>query len=197
MKNKKRLSKSSIKLIVWLSVAIFIAVLLILINIFIPIKYIGAYVNFNKDLPPQNSMRIRYMDVGYGDCAIVELPDGKTMLIDGGVATYSNVHKILKTLNSSGIDKLDYLICTSVKSEHCGGLSEIIKYKSVDRAYIPYVINKEITDEYKKFYSQLTKSGASAEVAEYGKGIYNREAGYFFIFFRRRFMKCPIPSIKK
>ena len=182
MKNNRRLSKGIIKLIISLSVAIIVAVSLIVTNIFVPVRYLGTYINFSKDRIPQDTMRIRYINVGYGDSTLVELPDGKTLLVDGGTGTYANVHKLLKLLNSSGIDKIDYLVCTSVKSEHCGGLAEIIKYKPVGTAFIPYVKNKNLTDEYAAFYSSLTESGTTTEIAEYGKGIYSHEYGYRFFF---------------
>lgn len=182
MKRKRKLSKMGIKLIAIFSVALVVSASLIITNLFIPIKYISAYVNFKKDISPQGTMRVRYIDVGYGDSALVELPDGKALLIDGGAGTYANAHKLLKILNSSGIDNIDYLVCTSVKNEHCGGLSEIIKYKSVGKAFIPYVKNKDITDGYGNFFSVLNSQGIATESAEYGKGIYSPEFGYCFYF---------------
>lgn len=182
MKNKKRISKGIIKLIVGLSVAVFVILSLIITNIFIPVKYLGAYVIFKKDENPRGTMRIRYLNVGFGDSTLVEFPDGKTLLIDGGVGTYSNVHMLLKLLNSSGIDKIDYLVCTSIKSEHCGSFAELIKYKSVGTAFIPYVTNDNVTDEYSSFKSQLYAKGVKTEAAEYGKGVYNPEYGYNFFF---------------
>lgn len=182
MKNKKRLSKKIIRLIVVLSVAAAVFISLIITNVFIPVKYLGAYINFLKDLPPQNGLRIRYLNVEFGDCALIEFPDGKSMLVDGGTGTYSNAHKLLKILNSSGINKLDYLVCTSVKSEHCGGLTEIVKYKPVGKVFLPDVKNKRLTDEYNAFISAVSESGAETETAVYGNGGYNEEKGYGFFF---------------
>ncbi len=182
MKCKRKLSKKWIKFIAILFVAAVITVSLAVTNLFIPVKYLSAYINFKKDICPQGEMRVRYIDVGYGDSALVELPDGKTLLIDGGAGTYSNARKILKILNSSGIDRIDYLVCTSVKNEHCGGFSEIIRYKSVGKAYIPYVENKDITDGYSNFYSMLSSQGVPTETAEYGKGVYSSEYKYCFYF---------------
>lgn len=177
-KEKARIRK--IKIIVAISAFSAFFVALIITNFFIPVIYFTAYVQFKNDKNPIGQMRVRYLDVGYGDCIIVELPDGKTMLIDGGTGTYGNVYKLLDTLNASRIKTIDYLICTSVKSEHCGALAEILKYKSVGTAYVPHVTNVYITDEYASFYKQLLKSGARIETAENGKGINCKEYGYFF-----------------
>lgn len=182
MKGKKRKKKGVIKLIVSLLLAVAVTISLIVTNFFVPVRYLGAYINFKKDRIAPSTMRVRFIDVGYGDSTLVEFPDGKTMLIDAGTGTYANIHKLLKILNSSGIDKLDYLVCTSVKSEHCGGLDEIVKYKPVGTAFIPYVENRNITDEYAAFYSSLSANGVVTEIVEYGKGVYNTEYGYRFFF---------------
>lgn len=180
MKRMKKAKIRKIKIIVSASVVSAFIVALIITNIFIPVIYFTAYVHFKKDKNPAEQMRVRYLDVGYGDCSLVELPDGKTLLIDGGTGTYNNVYKLLDTLNASGINTIDYLVCTSVKSEHCGAFAEILKYKSVGTAYIPYVTNVYITDEYAAFYKQLLKSGAHVEIAENGKGVYSSEFDYLF-----------------
>lgn len=182
MKEKKKRKIRIIIRIILLSLFAAFAIALIITNFFVPVIYLTAYINFKKDVNSSGQMRIRYLDVGFGDCALIELPDGKTMLIDGGTGTYSNVYKILNTLNKSEIDTIDYLICTSVKSEHCGALDEIVKYKNIKNAYIPYVTNIYLTDEYAAFYKQLLKSGADIQIAGYGKGEINEEYGYFFGF---------------
>lgn len=182
MKRKNKAKIRKIKIIISVSAVSLFIIALIIINIFIPVIYFSAYVHFKKDINTLEQMRVRYIDVGYGDCTLVELPDGKTILIDGGTGTYGNVYNLLDTLNSCGIKTIDYLVCTSVKSEHCGALAEIVKYKSVGTAYIPYVTNVYITDEYAAFYSQLLKSGARIEIAENGKGVYSSKYGYFFGF---------------
>lgn len=180
MKNKKKGGK--LKYIITFSVIAALILSLVIVNIFIPIRYIGAYLVFKKDRLPKETMRVRYLNVGYGDSTLVEFPDGKTMLIDGGTGTYANVHMLLKTLNTDGVDKIDYLVCTSVKSEHCGSLAEIVKYKPVGTAYIPDVKNKNLTDEYAEFCARLSDRGVKTEIAEFGKGVYSPDYGYGFYF---------------
>ena len=180
MARMSKIKKRKIKFIVFLSTVTAFIVALIITNFFVPVIYLTAYFHFKKDSNPIGQMRIRYIDVGYGNCTFIELPDGKTMLIDGGTGTYGNIYQLLSVLNKSKIETIDYLVCTSVKSEHCGALKEIVRYKNVGTAFIPYVTNLYITDEYAAFYKQLLKSGAHVEVSEYSKGIYNDEYGYFF-----------------
>lgn len=181
MERKKKMYAGKIKIIATTSAVVAVMLALIITNFFIPVIYFTAYVHLITDKNPQGQMRVRYIDVGFGDCSLVELPDGKTLLIDGGTGTYGNVYKLLDTLNKSKIDKIDYLVCSSVKSEHCGALAEIVKYKKIGAAYIPQVLNLNITDEYASFYSALQRSGAKIEIADFGKGVYNSDCDYFFI----------------
>lgn len=152
---------------------------LLITNLFIPIKYISAYV-VSGEVNKSGTTRVGYLNVGFGDCTVIELPDGKTALIDGGDGSYENNVNILKYLNSRSINKIDYLICSSVKSEHCGGLAEIVKYKSVGHAYIPYCVNTRITGGYHAFCSQLEEQNIPFSYACVGEGFSGN--GYFFTF---------------
>lgn len=167
-----------------ITVAVMAAVIvaLAIINLFVPVKYLAAYCVMGNKGAKQGEMRVRFVDVGYGDCTIIELPDGKNMLIDCGNGRFSNQQRILRFLNKCGIKKIDYLICTSVRAEHCGGLAEIVGFLEVDKAYIPSVQNAYITEEYGSFISALEKRGVTTAVCEYGAGETSAEYGYFFFF---------------
>ena len=178
--SKRKLSKAVISVIVTVAVALVFIVSLLITNIFIPVKYLTAYfVKAHKN--ERGTMRVNYVDVGLGDCALIELPDGKNVLIDGGNGSYSNTLHILKFLNSRGVNRIDYLICTSVKDEHCGGLAELVKYKDVGYAYIPYCLNTRITREYRSFITALDKKNVSYSYACVGEGIVS-DSGYFLTF---------------
>ncbi len=68
-----------------------------------------------------SAFKVNYLSVGQGNCAIVELPDGKTMIIDGGSDFYGE--KICKFLQSRGITVIDYLIASHADADHIGGLN--------------------------------------------------------------------------
>lgn len=78
-------------------------------------------------------MRIHFLDVGQGDATFIELPDGKTALIDGGNGAEENNLSMLRYLNALKVKKIDYLVATHADFDHCGGLVEVVRYKEIDR----------------------------------------------------------------
>lgn len=178
-KKAEKISKAKLWAIISAGVVILVAIAIIITNIFIPIKYLASYcVKSNR--AQIGNMRISIIDVGYGDCIIIELPDGKNMLIDAGNGRYSNNSKVIKELNKRDIDTIDYLICSSVNSEHCGGLAEVLKYKKVKTVYMPYCKNKYITDAFRDFYDKANDSSVEVIYSEYNSGV--KEQEYFFTF---------------
>lgn len=85
----------------------------------------------------EKEMRVHYLDVGQGDCILIELPDGKTMLVDGGSSGSETEKKVLRYLNALNIDTIDYLVITHKDSAHCGAIAEVVKTKTVLNAYLP------------------------------------------------------------
>lgn len=174
-----KLKKSVVTLIATAAVLIILIIALLITNMFVPVKYLTAYT-VKPHENERGTMRVNFIDVGFGDCTLIELPDGKNVLIDGGDGAYSNTLHILKCLNGRGVDKIDWLICTSVKSEHCGGLAEIVKYKDVGYAYIPYCRNKRITGEYNSFRAALERKKVRYSYACVGEGV---DGGDYFLTF--------------
>lgn len=80
--------------------------------------------------------RVTFLDVGQGDSAVVELPDGQTVLIDGG-ARYERFdmgkNVIAPFLWSRRIHHLSHVIGTHQQLDHVGGLIWVLRHMSVDR----------------------------------------------------------------
>ncbi|HET6466074.1 MAG TPA: DNA internalization-related competence protein ComEC/Rec2 [Nitrospiria bacterium] len=75
-------------------------------------------------------LRVTFLDVGQGDAAWVEMPDGKTMLIDGG-GTYGNYDlgrlAVAPYLWNTGHWRIDYLVASHPQLDHMGGLAYIAR----------------------------------------------------------------------
>lgn len=192
--DRGKLSKGTVGVIaVCIMAALFLCAVLIT-NAFIPVKYFTSYcVKGNGNT--QGTLRVSFIDVDFGDCILLELPDGKTALIDGGDGAYPNENRILRFLNSRNVKTVDYLICSSVKKEHCGGLAEIIKYKNVKYAYIPYCRNERITKEYHAFTSALKKSKIEYSYACAGGNIVGEN--YYLAFLSPADYRNPLGAYAK
>lgn len=178
MSQKKKLRKRLLALIIPIAVAAVILSAILITNIFIPIKYLSAYINVSLDKPQKGEMRISFIDVGDGDCTLVELPDGKVILIDGGSGSYNSQLKIFKKLNSSKIDKIDSLFSTSSAAKCCGGLAEIVKYKDIGKVYAPIYKNIGVTGAYRNFLKEVKNKNKQINGFSYGTGCYSEEYGY-------------------
>jgi competence protein ComEC len=80
-------------------------------------------------------LRVTFLDVGQGDAAFLEFPNGKTMLIDAGNASYrwNYAEKtILPFLQSAGCLHINYLVGSHAHNDHIGGFPFIIKHVAVD-----------------------------------------------------------------
>lgn len=92
---------------------------------------------------------VSYLDVGQGNSTFIQLPDDKTILIDGGDIAYGE--GIGKFLNSKGVDVIDYLIATHSDADHIGGLGYVLDNFEVKNIYRPF---------------QIAGTGTSAETFE-------------------------------
>lgn len=74
---------------------------------------------------PQNSdLTVHFLDVGQGDSTFIELPNGKTMLIDAGEE--SEADSITTYIFSQGYDTIDYVIATHPHADHIGGMPDVL-----------------------------------------------------------------------
>jgi competence protein ComEC len=82
-------------------------------------------------LIPEQRLLLSFPDVGQGDCALIELPTGQTILIDGG-GTRDNRFDIGRRilapyLWNRGIRRLDLVVLSHPHPDHMNGLIAILK----------------------------------------------------------------------
>lgn len=106
-------------------------------------------------------LSVTYFDVGQGDCALA-VCDGKTMLIDSGEAVYSE--RIIRSLHSLGIRKLDYALCSHFHSDHIGAMPALIDEFAPSRIVMPALSPEYVPDTY--IYGRLLES-----IGEYNASI--------------------------
>ncbi len=75
-------------------------------------------------------LRVSFIDVGQGDAAFIEFPDGKTMLIDAGMrnAEYDTGERnVVPFLKRRGISTLNYVLASHPDGDHIGGMPAVLR----------------------------------------------------------------------
>ena len=116
--------------------------------------------------------RVTFLDVGQGDSAVVELPDGQVVLIDGG-ATYERFDMgrsvVAPFLWNRGIGRIDQVIGTHPQLDHVGGLAWVIRHFMVKNYWGSGETREELF--YRRLQQSLTTQGLQERVAREGQEI--------------------------
>jgi competence protein ComEC len=134
---------------------------------------------------PDGTLRVDFLDVGQGDSALVTMPDGATLLIDGGGkpvfvkpnsddpsdSVDRDVRSIGETVVSEhlwwrGLDRIDYVIATHADADHIDGLNDVVRNFSVRSALVARTPG--LDPEYSKFAKTLTATKTHVETIQAG-----------------------------
>ena len=101
-----------------------------------------------REAPPRD-VTLTFIDVGQGDSTLVEFPDGRRMLIDGGgiaagrflnlrdESTFSIGENVVSPfLFSKGLRKLDTVVLTHAHNDHIDGLLDVIENFEVGELWL-------------------------------------------------------------
>ncbi|MDE5562442.1 MAG: MBL fold metallo-hydrolase [Clostridiales bacterium] len=121
-------------------------------------------------------LKVHFVNVGQGDCAIIELPDGKNMIIDAGRGTQKSneainyVQSYIKDTLGDGFKYFDYAILTHPDSDHCNILDSVLNMYPSYVCYRPNVEAKNAgyTDQGK---ADLTTDATTKSSAAYVNAI--------------------------
>jgi competence protein ComEC len=79
----------------------------------------------------RKALRVTFLDVGQGDAAIVQFPDGRTLSIDaGGVASaaFNIAERVISpALWALGVRRIDYMSITHGDVDHIGGAASLFR----------------------------------------------------------------------
>jgi competence protein ComEC len=127
-------------------------------------------------------LHIDFLDVGQGDSALVTMPDGTTLLIDGGGRPNIDWNKsddndreapfqrdtrsigegvVSEFLWARGLDRVDYILPTHADADHIEGLNDVARNFEVRSALAART--PTANSEYAKFVSTLRENGVPVE----------------------------------
>lgn len=119
---------------------------------------------------------VQFLDVGQADCTLINLPDGKNILIDAG--NTEDGRKIVEYIIDLGIEKFDYIICTHPHEDHIGGMAEVIARLNFDHIIMPLISDEDVdgSEIYEKLL--LTISKLNKKVTTATPGVIISELGF-------------------
>lgn len=94
-------------------------------------------------------LRVDFLDVGQGDAALITMPDGTTLLVDGGgrprFRSDPSFERASRSIGEAvvseylwwrGLDRIDYVLATHADADHIDGLSDVVRNFAVNSALV-------------------------------------------------------------
>jgi beta-lactamase superfamily II metal-dependent hydrolase len=125
----------------------------------------SALIGWIVSPPPQLS--VHFVDVGQGDCILIQTPAGQSILIDAGDRDQGP--KVVQYLQNQGIEKIDLMVATHPHADHIGGLIDVLNSFPVDLVLMPNATHT--TKTFRDFQDAMIRDGIPTITARYGKGL--------------------------
>jgi len=119
---------------------------------------------------PADNLKVNFINVGEGDCILIEAPNKINILIDGGGTPQSDFDVgskiVIPYLRRKGINEIDLLILTHPHLDHLEGLLPVLRELKVDMVLDSGLICD--LPAYKEFISIIQKKGIPYHKAKAG-----------------------------
>ena len=148
MKNNKN-RKTKLPLVVGIVIAVIVAIIMVVKN--------NPQNDSNiKTQNTANEVTVHFVDVGQGDCEIIQTQNCN-VIIDAGENTAKDA--VLSYVKKLGITKFDYVIATHPHSDHIGSLDDVIKNYDIGTIIMPQVKDDLVptTSAYKNLLNSISK----------------------------------------
>lgn len=122
---------------------------------------------------PRSGTTLTMLDVGQGDCFVIEEKSGFTAIIDGGSSSVSEVgrYRIDPFLRSHGISTVDFVFLSHADIDHTNGILELLENQKSNRIKIRYLVLTDLEKENEKFDEiMLACKNAGTRVLYFSQG---------------------------
>ncbi len=115
-------------------------------------------------------VQVHFIDVGQGDSELIVSEDF-AILIDSGEREYAGT--VYQYINTLGIKRLDYIICSHPHSDHIGGMYLIIEELDVGTVLLPEMTDDIIptTSSYGNLLRSIEANGCELKTVKAGEDI--------------------------
>ena len=145
-----------------------LVIALICVDLFaFPLEYLWAFA-YEPSIAPrgEGEMRVHFVDVGQGDCTIVEFPDGKSMIVDGGDEREETRMRILGYCRALGVETFDFAVLTHTDSDHAGGLDDVLNCFGAELVYTPFLRSGKADVAFAAFLAAAEDAGAELRLSQ-------------------------------
>jgi competence protein ComEC len=131
-------------------------------------------------------LRVDFLDVGQGDAALLTMPDGSTLLIDGGgqptfnraVASQDEAESFTRDTRTigeavvseylwwRGLDRVDYVLASHADADHIEGLNDVLRNFQVRAAFVAR--SPAGDPEYRQFADTARTAGVPVQILSAG-----------------------------
>jgi competence protein ComEC len=142
---------------------------------------------------PDGKLQVDFLDVGQGDAALVTMPNGSTLLVDGGgrpsfvsasaIASGESSAGLFERESRSigeivtseylwwrGLDSVDYVLATHADADHIDGLNDVVRNFSVRCALVGRTPAND--PEYLRFLQTLETTKTHVEIIQAGDQLH-------------------------
>ncbi len=151
----------------------------ILLTIFCAAALVGCsladFGALQQTTTPPEQAQVYYLDVGQGDCELMRLPTGETVLIDAGTKAGSDA--LIANLKRLGVQKIDILIATHPHADHIGGMEQVVQSFAIGEIYMPEIADDQVptTATYTKLLQAISAKNMRINRAKPGTTILQTE----------------------
>ena len=155
-----------------------------------PLRHAAAFASVPAlSARAEGELRVHFVDVGQGDCTILEFPDGKTMAIDGGDGSLRANAAAVGYCLALGITRFDCVLLTHTDADHAAGLAELLSCFGADTVLYPAACEEtgEETgaadgEAYARFLAEAEACGAKLIPARaYAHLLSEREELFYYL----------------
>lgn len=133
--------------------------------------------------PP--TLRVTFLNVGFGDSALIQAPGTRGVLVDGGLRSRyfdSGASIVMPFFNWSGVRSLDAMVVTHPQSDHMGGLISVLGQATPQCLMLNTVEIEH--NQFNDFLSRARKQ--NVQVEEVNRGAPPRQLGRATLTFLNR-----------